>query len=98
MALKLDPCGCKIWDTPEVIPVVQMTHGWSFPNALLQHAIGDLEGISINMAELQARRDRLVTALRHVGYDAREPEGTFYIIARSPLADDYGLCRAAYRI
>jgi aspartate aminotransferase len=62
--------------------------GHLFPNALLQHAIGDLEQISIDMAALQQRRDRLVTALHSQGYEATLPEGTFYVMVKSPWADD----------
>ncbi len=66
----------------------QAATGWAFPNALLQHALADFERLSIDVGALQRRRDRLVPALREVGYDASMPEGTFYTMARSPLADD----------
>src|SRR5262249_52952341 len=57
-------------------------------NALLQHALPDLEGLSIDIAHLQRKRDSLVEALRELGYDLHVPEGTFYLLPRSPLADD----------
>ena len=56
--------------------------------ALLQHALGDLEQLSIDVGHLQAKRDRLVSALRGMGYDLKSPDGTFYLLVRSPLADD----------
>jgi len=62
--------------------------GYAFPNALLQHALGDLEQLSIDVGHLQAKRDRLVSALRGMGYDLKSPDGTFYLLVRSPLADD----------
>jgi aspartate aminotransferase len=68
--------------------VHQLAAGWGFPNALLQHAIRDLESLSIDMAALQRRRDRLVPALRDLGYETTLPEGTFYVMARSPEPDD----------
>jgi aspartate aminotransferase len=68
--------------------VQQLAAGWGFPNALLQHAIGDLEGLSIDIAALQARRDRMVPALREMGYEVTKPEGTFYLMVRSPDPDD----------
>jgi aspartate aminotransferase len=70
------------------IMVQQIASGWGFPNALLQHAIGDLEQLSIDIDALQARRDRLVPALRAMGYDVTSPEGTFYLMVRSPDPDD----------
>ena len=70
------------------VQVAQLATGYAFPNALLQHAIEDLERLSIDVAAMQGRRDRLVGALREIGYQTTMPEGTFYIMARSPMADD----------
>jgi aspartate aminotransferase len=68
--------------------VQQLAAGWGFPNALLQHAIGDLEKLSIDIGALQARRDRMVPALREMGYEVTNPEGTFYLMVGSPDPDD----------
>ena len=68
--------------------VQQLAAGWGFPNALLQHAISDLEALSVDIAALQARRDRMVPALREMGYEVTRPEGTFYLMVRSPDPDD----------
>ncbi len=68
--------------------LAQLATGFSFPNALLQHAIEDLERLSIDVAALERRRDRLVDALRGLGYETTLPEGTFYVLARSPIEDD----------
>ena len=72
----------------QTVFVAQLATGYSFPNALLQHAIEDLERLSIDVGALERRRDRLVPALRAMGYEATMPEGTFYVMARSPIADD----------
>jgi aspartate aminotransferase len=68
--------------------IAQLATGFAFPNALLQHAIEDLERLSIDVAALEKRRDRLVGALRGMGYETTMPEGTFYVMARSPIDDD----------
>jgi aspartate aminotransferase len=68
--------------------VQQMSTGYSWPNALLQHALAELDPMTIDIGALQRRRDRLVPALREMGYDASMPEGTFYTMARSPNDDD----------
>jgi aspartate aminotransferase len=68
--------------------VTQIATGFAFPNALLQHAIDDLERLTIDIGALERRRDRLVPALRAMGYEASLPEGTFYVMARSPMSDD----------
>jgi len=72
----------------ETVFVAQLATGYAFPNALLQHAIEELEELSIDVAAMQRRRDRLVRALRDIGYETTMPEGTFYVMARAPIADD----------
>jgi aspartate aminotransferase len=72
----------------EAIFLEQASTGYAFPNALLQHALGDIEPLSIDVAAMQARRDRLVPALNQLGFEASMPEGTFYTMARSPIPDD----------
>lgn len=72
----------------EILLLAQLNLGWAFPNALLQHALADLEALSIDLAHLQAKRDRMVAALRDMGYTLHRPEGTFYLLPRSPWPDD----------
>jgi aspartate aminotransferase len=72
----------------KAIEAFQMLNGWAFPNALLLHALGELDRISVDISHLQQKRDRMVTALRRMGYDTSNPEGTFYILVRSPIKDD----------
>jgi aspartate aminotransferase len=62
--------------------------GYGFPDAVLQHAMPDLEPLCIDLDQLQRRRDLMVDTLRQQGYDVRVPEGAWYLLPRSPLADD----------
>ena len=71
----------------------QVLTGYAFPNALLQHALPDLEKLSIDIEHLQEKRDWLVRELRQTGYDVHAPEGTFYLMPRSPLADDWAFSK-----
>jgi aspartate aminotransferase len=72
----------------EAMFISQLASGFAFPNALLQHAIEELERLSIDVAALERRRDRVVSGLRSVGYETTNPEGTFYVMARAPIDDD----------
>jgi aspartate aminotransferase len=72
----------------ERIFLSQFATGFAFPDALLQHAIEDIEGLSIDIAAMQRRRDRLIPALRDLGYEASIPEGTFYSMVKAPIDDD----------
>ncbi len=66
----------------------QMTMGWAFPNAVMQYALPELERQSIDVAALQRKRDRMVGALREMGYLVHVPEATFYLLPRSPRGSD----------
>ena len=75
------------------VTVSQVVSGWTFPNALLQHALGDIEKLSIDISHLQRKRDRMVEALRAMGYQLHSPEGTFYLLPRAPIPDDQAFLR-----
>ena len=77
----------------EALMVSQFALGWSFPNAVMQYAMGDLEHASIDVAAMQRRRDRMVSALAEMGYEAVKPEGTFYVMVRSPISDELEFMR-----
>ena len=66
----------------------QFVNSYSFPNALLQRALPDIADLCIDIAALERRRDVLVPALQEQGYEPTSPEGTFYVLARSPDPDD----------
>jgi len=65
----------------------QMALGWCFPNAVMQYAIPDLEGLSIDIETISARRTRMSDALERAGYEVLQPEGTFYLFCKSPGGD-----------
>jgi aspartate aminotransferase len=78
----------------DAMMAAQMALGWCFPNAVMQYAVPDLEGLSIDQGALARRRDRLMAALREAGYEALLPEGTFYIWSRWPDGDPERLWNA----
>jgi aspartate aminotransferase len=70
----------------------QVITGYAFPNALLQHALPDLDPLRVDVKRLQARRDLLVDALQGMGYELHVPEATFYLLPHSPVPDDDLFC------
>jgi aspartate aminotransferase len=84
----------------EEVFIQQCSTGFAWPNALLQHALPELERLSIDVGSLQRRRDQLVPSLQEMGYEASMPEGTFYTMARAPIADDvaFGEVLARHRV
>lgn len=73
--------------------LAQTLCGWAFPNALLQHALADIQELSIDVGLLQRKRDKMVVGLREAGYETNDPEGTFYLLVKSPEADDVSFSR-----
>ncbi|HEY8739435.1 MAG TPA: aminotransferase class I/II-fold pyridoxal phosphate-dependent enzyme [Candidatus Dormibacteraeota bacterium] len=65
-----------------------MTGGSDVPDALMQHAMPDLEKLSIDIAHLQRKRDRMVEALTEIGYQTYSPEAAFYLMVKAPIDDD----------
>jgi aspartate aminotransferase len=57
----------------------QMALGWSFPNALMQYALPQLDQLSIDASALARRRDVLIGVLAKAGHTVLPPDGTFYL-------------------
>lgn len=68
--------------------MAQIAGGWLFPSAIMQYSLEALEGLSIDLVELERKRDLAVAELGDAGYELRKPEGTFYLWVRSPDPDD----------
>jgi aspartate aminotransferase len=68
--------------------MAQIAGGWQFPSAIMQYSLEELDPLSIDLVELERKRDLFVAELNRSGYDLQPPEGTFYLWARSPDPDD----------
>jgi aspartate aminotransferase len=56
--------------------------------ALMQRAVGRLQGVHVDLGLYRGNRDLLLPALRGSGFTVPEPDGAFYLFPRSPIADD----------
>jgi aspartate aminotransferase len=86
--LALPPTMPRRDEMAPAITGLQVAMGWVYPNALLQHALPELEKFSIDVGQLQRRRDRFLDALSGMGYRVWRSEGTFYLYVPSPIPDD----------
>ena len=64
------------------------TLGFVNAPALMQHLIRSLQGVSVDVADYQRKRDYLYSQLTEMGYSVVKPQGAFYLFPRSPLEDD----------
>jgi aspartate aminotransferase len=58
------------------------------PTALMQHALPELIRHAPRTDVFRQRREQLVAALRGIGYALAPGDHTFFVYARSPIADD----------
>jgi aspartate aminotransferase len=56
--------------------------------SMLQLAIAQLQGVTVDVSIYQRRRDMFCEGLAAAGYEFNIPEGAFYLFPKSPLADD----------
>ena len=56
--------------------------------SLLQHAVAQLQGITVDVSIYRRRRDMLCQGLSEIGYEFHVPEGAFYLFPKSPIPDD----------
>ena len=65
--------------------------------AIMQHAIRNLQHVTIDVGDYQAKRDYLYGVLTSAGYNVRNPEGAFYMFPESPVPDEMQLVAALQR-
>jgi aspartate aminotransferase len=56
---------------------VLISSGLAMPDAVMQYALPDIDGLCIDIAAIQRRRDRMLTALQQQGYQLHTPQATF---------------------
>ena len=57
-------------------------------HSLMQHAIAQLQGTTVDVSIYRRRRDMLCQGLSDIGYEFHVPEGAFYLFPKSPIPDD----------
>ena len=88
---------------PACADVQTLQDGFSFTNrtlgfvnapALMQHVLTHLQGVTIDVAQYEHKRNLFCDNLQEMGYDLVRPQGAFYIFPRSPIADDVTFVQA----
>lgn len=70
------------------------TLGFVNAPALMQHVVRALQGVSVDVADYQRKRDYLYSGLTELGYSLVKPQGAFYLFPRSPIEDDTAFVEA----
>jgi aspartate aminotransferase len=61
--------------------------------AIWQWVVAACPEATVDVGEYQAKRDVLCDALTAAGYDAPRPQGSYYVFAKTPIADDIEFIR-----
>jgi aspartate aminotransferase len=75
----------------ELIAAMNLTHrilGFVNAPALMQRVVGCLQGLSVDVAVYEQKRDLICSGLADAGYDFLTPAGTFYLFPKAPIKDD----------
>ncbi len=56
--------------------------------SMLQLAVAQLQGVTVDVSHYRRRRDMFCEGLAAAGYEFTVPEGAFYLFPKSPIADD----------
>ncbi|MFW6056509.1 MAG: pyridoxal phosphate-dependent aminotransferase, partial [Chloroflexota bacterium] len=56
--------------------------------ALMQHAVRNIQHITVSVPDYERKRDILYGALTDMGYDVVRPQGAFYMFPKAPVDDD----------
>lgn len=79
------PDGDKLF---EAMAMANRILGFVSAPSLMQLVIGELQGVTVNVALYEHRRDLLAEAMQKIGYNLPVPGGAFYLFPQSPIADD----------
>ena len=64
------------------------TLGFVNAPALMQRAIGKIQGVTVDMTPYEKNRKLFCEGLADAGYTFTTPPGAFYLFPKSPIADD----------
>lgn len=84
------PDGRRLFDA---MAFANRTLGFVNAPALFQRLIRELQGLTVDTAVYQSRRDRFAAILKEAGLDFFMPQGAFYFFPKSPLDDDVAFVR-----
>jgi aspartate aminotransferase len=62
--------------------------------ALMQRTVQSLQGVSVDAAVYQKKRDLLCDSLSDSGYEFVKPKGAFYLFPKTPSPDDIAFVKA----
>jgi aspartate aminotransferase len=69
------------------------TLGFVNAPSLMQHAVAEMQNVSVDVEVYRRKRDMLYRGMMDAGYECIEPGGAFYMFPRCPVDDDVEFVR-----
>jgi len=86
--IAVNPAINPLEDVMNGLAFAQRTLGFVNAPAIMQRIVARLQGVTVDAALYQRKRDLLCGMLGDLGYSFVRPEGAFYLFPRSPVDDD----------
>lgn len=69
--------------------------GYVCAPSLLQRVVGDMQGVTSDVAVYRTNRDLLYNGLTALGFTCVKPQGAFYLFVKAPIADSEAVSEQA---
>lgn len=88
-----NPAIANVGDLMDGLVMANRVLGFVNAPALMQRAVAQLQGVSVDVTPYRRNRDVLCGALTEAGFAVTKPQGAFYLFPRSPIEDDVAFCK-----
>lgn len=91
--LALNPLAADARELLDGMTLANRILGFVNAPGLMQRVVGDLQGVSADIALYERKRNLFCDGLAAIGYNFIRPQGTFYIFPKAPGGDDAAFVR-----
>jgi aspartate aminotransferase len=92
--IAISPTCADLEDLISGLSFTTRTLGFVNAPALMQRALVQLQGVTVDVGEYERKRNFLCDQLTAMGYQLVKPQGAFYLFPKSPIADDVAFVQA----
>lgn len=95
--IAVSPRAAHVDDLIQSMVFCNRTLGFVNAPALMQKVVARLQGVSVDIADYQKKRDLLYDHLGRMGYEMVKPQGAFYLFPKTPDPDDISFIKEAQK-
>ncbi|MDD9300862.1 MAG: pyridoxal phosphate-dependent aminotransferase [Desulfobacter sp.] len=84
----VNPRACYRQEIVNALTLANRTLGFVNAPAMIQRVLPDLQGVSVDVAIYERKRDMICEGMKKAGYTFHKPMGSFYLFVKSPIEND----------